>query len=228
MHYAGNDVALKESAVCVMDGDGRVVREARLPSDPDAIAGFLEERGVEFGRIGLEAGCTAAWLFAGLRARGLPAVCLEPRHAAAALRPGFRNKNGRNDARGIADLVRVSKYRPVWVKSAEAQRHGTVLTARGALHRQLIALEGTIRGLLRQCGVRLPAGRAEFERRVREAAGGDAAVRTAVLPLLEARAVVQRQRAVLDRDIPGDRRFGVASVIAPSPPQRREGAMRNT
>ena len=72
MHYAGNDVALKESAVCVMDGDGRVVREARLPSDPDAIAGFLEERGVEFGRIGLEAGCTAGWLFAGLQARRSP------------------------------------------------------------------------------------------------------------------------------------------------------------
>jgi transposase len=201
MHYAGIDVALRESAVCIMDGDGRVVREARLPSDPAAIAGFLEERGVQFGRIGLEAGCTAAWLLAGLQARGLPAVCLEPRHAAAALRAGFRNKTDRNDARGIADLVRVNKFRPVWVKSAEAQRHGMVLTARGALHQQLVALEGTIRGLLRQSGVHLPAGRAGFERHVREAAGDDAAIRAAVLPLLEARAVVQRQRAVLDREI---------------------------
>jgi transposase len=201
MHYAGIDVALKESAVCVMDGDGRVVREARLPSDPDAIAGFLEERGVQFGRIGLEAGCTAAWLLAGLQSRGLPAVCLEPRHAAAALRAGFRNKNDRNDARGIADLVRVNKYRPVWVKSAEAQRHGMILTARGALHRQLIVLENTIRGLLRQGGIRLAAGRTDFERRVREAIGDDAAVRAAVLPLLEARGVAQRQRCALDREV---------------------------
>jgi transposase len=201
MHYVGIDVALKESAVCVMDGDGRVVREARLPSDPDAIADFLEARGIEFGRIGLEAGCTAAWLFTGLQSRGLPAVCLEPRHAAAALRAGFRNKTDRNDARGIADLVRVNKYRPVWVKSAEAQRHGMILTARGALHRQLIVLENTIRGLLRQGGIRLAAGRTDFERRVREAIGDDAAVRAAVLPLLEARGVAQRQRCALDREV---------------------------
>jgi transposase len=201
MHYAGIDVALRESAVCVMDGDGRVVCEARLPSDPDAIADFLEARGVEIERIGLEAGCTAAWLFAGLQARGLSAVCLEPRHAATALRAGFRNKNDRNDARGIADLVRVNKYRPVWVKSAQAQRHGMILTARGMLHRQLVALENTIRGLLRQGGVRLPAGRAEFERRVREAVGDDAAVQAAVLPLLEVRASVRHQRCVLDREI---------------------------
>jgi hypothetical protein len=103
MHYVGIDVALKESAVRIMDSDGRVVCEARLPSDPDAIADFLEARGLELERIGLEAGCTAAWLFAGLQARGLPAVCLESRHAAAALRAGFRNKNDRGRWRPATD-----------------------------------------------------------------------------------------------------------------------------
>src|SRR6516225_6935299 len=77
-------------------------------------------------------------------------ICIDARHAAAALQAGFRNKNDRNDARGIADLMRVNKYRPVWVKSPEAQRHGRLLTARATLQSHLVALENTIRGLLRQ------------------------------------------------------------------------------
>jgi transposase len=128
-------------------------------------------------------------------------ICIDARHAAAALQAGFRNKNDRNDARGIADLMRVNKYRPVWVKSPEAQRHGRMLTARATLQSQLVALENTIRGLLRQEGISLPGSRMTFVAAVHEAMGADRLLRAAVLPLLETRDAVLRQRAVLDRAI---------------------------
>jgi len=120
----------KESALCILDGKGKIVRETKLPTDPEIIARFIAGTELVIERIGLESGCTAAWLFAGLQRYGWPVICIDARHAAAALQAGFRNKNDRNDARGIADLMRVNKYRPVWVKSPEAQRQGRLLTAR--------------------------------------------------------------------------------------------------
>ena len=102
------------------------------------------------------------------------------RHAAAALQAGFRNKNDRNDARGIADLMRVNKYRPVWVKSPEAQRQGRLLTARATLQSQLVALENTIRGLLRQEGIGLTDRRTAFEAAVREVIADDRLLLAAV------------------------------------------------
>ena len=130
----------------------------------------------------MESGCTAAWLFAGLQRHGWPVICIDARHAAAALQAGFRNKNDRNDARGIADLMRGNKYRPVWVKSPEAQRHGRLLTARATLQSQLVALENTIRGLLRQEGIGLTDKRSAFEAAVREP---QHIIKTGKTPVLE-------------------------------------------
>src|ERR1700720_251888 len=132
-YYIGIDVSTKESALCILDGKGKIVRETKLPTDPEIIAHFIAATGLAIDRIGLESGCTAAWLFAGLQRYGWRVICIDARHAAAALQAGFRNKNDRNDARGIADLMRVNKYRPVWVKSPEAQRQGRLLTARATL-----------------------------------------------------------------------------------------------
>ena len=169
MYYIGIDVSTKESALCILDGKGKIVRETKLPTDPEIIARFIADTELAIERIGLESGCTAAWLFAGLQRYGWPVICIDARHAAAALQAGFRNKNDRNDARGIADLMRVNKYRPVWVKSPKAQRQGRLLTARATLQSQLVALENTIRGLLRQEGIGLTDRRTAFEAAVREA-----------------------------------------------------------
>jgi transposase len=109
MYCIGIDVSTKESALCIMDGKGKIVRETKLPTDPE----IIDTTGLAIERIGLESGCTAAWLFAGLQRYGWPVIRIDARHAAAALQAGFRNKNDRNDARGIADLMRVNKYRPV-------------------------------------------------------------------------------------------------------------------
>lgn len=128
-------------------------------------------------------------------------ICIDARHAAAAVRAGFRNKDDRNDARGIADLMRVNKYRPVWLKSPEAQRQGRLLPARATLQSQLVALENTIRGLLRQEGIRLTDRRTAFEAAAREAMGEDWLLQAALHPLLETRNAVLRHRAALDRQI---------------------------
>jgi transposase len=201
MYYIGIDVSTKESALCIVDGNGKIVRETKLPTDPAIIAGFITDTGLAIERIGLESGCTAAWLFAGLQRYGWPVICIDARHAAAALQAGFRNKNDRNDARGIADLMRVNKYRTVWVKSPEAQRQGRLLTARAALQSQLVALENTIRGLLRQEGIGLTDRRTAFEAAVREVIGEDRLLHAAIHPLLETRNAVLCQRAALDRQI---------------------------
>jgi transposase len=121
MHFCGLDVSLRQTAVCIADGDGKIVKEAKVGSDPAVVAKFLREAGYPLERIGLEAGSTAAWLQAGLAQQGWPAVCIDARHAAA-LKTGFRNKNDKNDARGIAQMMRTNSFRPVWVKSMAAQR----------------------------------------------------------------------------------------------------------
>jgi transposase len=193
MYCCGLDVSLRTIAVCVVDGDGRIVKEA--------ISGFLRGLALPIEGIGLEAGATSAWLQAGPRERGWPAACIDARHAAAALQAGLRNKSDRNDARGIAQLMRLNASRPVWVKSRRSQRTNAMLAARNTLQEQLIRIENVIRGLLRCDGVTLPPGRVRFEAEVRERLDGEVEILAAVEPLLLARAELPRQRSALDRRV---------------------------
>src|SRR6188472_1381448 len=102
--YAGLDVSLEMTSICVVDADGRIVLEAKVPSDPEAIAGRLGELPGSFQRVGLEAGPLSQWLYFGLRAADLPTVCIETRHAKAAITAMNMNKTDRNDARSLAQL----------------------------------------------------------------------------------------------------------------------------
>jgi transposase len=92
MYYIGVDVSTKESALCIMDGNGKIVRETKLPTDPEIIARFIAATGLAIERIGLESGCPAAWLFAGLQRYGWPVICIDARHTAAALQAVFATK----------------------------------------------------------------------------------------------------------------------------------------
>jgi transposase len=199
MLYCGLDVSLKQTALCVVDGDGRVVREAKLITDPEAIGRFLHQNELRCERIGVAAGGTSSWLCLELRRLGQHAVCIDARHAAAALQAGFRNKNDRNDARGIAELMRVNAFREVWIKSQESQRRGMPLTARGTLHGQRVALENTIRGLLRLEGIHVPTRGSRFAEDVLERIEGSGVLLPIIRPLLEARATIMRQLLALDR-----------------------------
>jgi transposase len=115
-YFAGLDVSLEETAVCVVDGAGRIVREARVASEPEALAAFFRASGMVMERIGLEACSLTAWLQQGLSEEGFPAICIEARQAKAAM-GAMPNKTDRNDARGIAQIMRTGWYRAVHMKS---------------------------------------------------------------------------------------------------------------
>jgi transposase len=201
MYYCGLDVSLRLTSICILDREGKIVKEVKAASDPDAIGAVLRGTGLSFERVGLEAGATSSWLAAGLRAQGWPIVCIDARHASASLQAGFRNKSDRNDARGIADLMRVNKFREVWIKSRAAQHQEALLTARGTLQRQLVTLENVIRGILRGDGLVLPPGRTRFDQEVRERIDTDAALSIIIAPLLAVRTSLLKQRLALDRTI---------------------------
>ena len=127
--YAGLDVSLELTSVCVVDAQGQVVREAKVASDPEALIRFLRSQELEIGRVGLEAGPLSQWLHAGLVTAGFDAVLLETRHVKAAL-SAMTVKTDRRDARGTAQLLRLGWYRQVHAKSASAQEVRSLLTAR--------------------------------------------------------------------------------------------------
>ena len=135
MHYVGLDISVARTAVCVMDAAGQLVREQSVASTPEAIAKVVGAIG-EVEWIGLEAGINSAWIARGLTDAKLPVIVIDATHAAAALKTGFRNKTDKNDARGIADLMRVNKFRSVSVKSVASQRDRALLTVREQLRRQ--------------------------------------------------------------------------------------------
>ena len=115
-YYAGLDVSVKETSVCIVNKAGKVVREAKVPTKPAAILAALTEQPLAIERIGLEAGPLSQWLYSALVDADLPAICVETRHMKAALAAQL-NKSDRNDARGIAQMMRVGLYRPVHVKT---------------------------------------------------------------------------------------------------------------
>lgn len=128
-HFAGLDVSLEETAVCVIDEAGAMVRQARVPSEPEALVAFFQGLGLAMERIGLEACSLSAWLHEGLAAAGLPAVCIETRRAKAAM-GALPNKTDRNDARGIAQIIRTGWYRAMHVKSLACRSWRALLAAR--------------------------------------------------------------------------------------------------
>ena len=104
-HFAGLDVSVKETSVCIVDDTGKIVREVKLASEPQALLAVLKNPAYRFKRIGLEAGPLSQWLFSALAEAGLPVICVETRHMKAVLKAQI-NKTDRNDARGIAQMMR--------------------------------------------------------------------------------------------------------------------------
>ena len=156
MFYVGLDVSVARTAVCIMDAAGQVARAQSVASTPEAIAAAIRASGKEIERVGLEAGINSAWIARGLLEVGLPVIVIDATHAAAALKTGFRNKTDKNDARGIADLMRVNKFRAVSVKSVAAQRDRALLTVREQLRRQSLDARNVIWSILQVEGLKPP------------------------------------------------------------------------
>jgi transposase len=198
-YYAGLDVSLEQTSVCVVDTQGQVVREAKVASEPEALIRFLRGEGLELGRVGLEAGPLSQWLHAGLVAAGFEAVLLETRHVKAAL-SAMTVKTDRRDARGIAQLLRLGWYRPVHAKSASAQEVRSLLTARKLIQGKLLDIESGIRGVLRGFGLKVGTiSRGRFEARIRCLVEGQAMLETVIGSMLTARAALQAEFARLHR-----------------------------
>ena len=126
-HFAGLDVSVKETSVCIVDDTGKILREVKVASEPYALLQVLRNPTYRFKRIGLEAGPLSQWLFSALAEADLPVICVETRHMRAVLKAQI-NKTDRNDARGIAQMMRVGLYRPVHVKTLRSQKLRMLLT----------------------------------------------------------------------------------------------------
>ena len=186
-HYAGVDVSLKESSVCVVDATGQILREAKVASEPEALARFFGQVGVPVTRIGLEAGPLSQWLHAGLSEAGFEVVLLETRHVKAAL-SAMVVKTDRKDARGIAQLLRMGWFRPVHRKTMDAQEVRALLVGRKLLQSKLRDVELSIRGILRGFGLKLgEVSKGKFAARVRELAAGQAMLEKVTEAMLTAR-----------------------------------------
>jgi transposase len=198
-YFAGLDVSVKDTSVCIVDGTGKIVREVKVTSEPQVLLAVLRNATYCFKRIGLEAGPLSQWLYGALAEAGLPVICVETRHMRAVLKAQI-NKTDRNDARGMAQMMRVELYRPVHVKTLRSQKLRMLLIHRKLVQSKAIALDNDLRGTLRNFGLKVRVlGTVKFEARVRELVENLPDVAELVEPLLIVRQVLREQLGILHR-----------------------------
>jgi len=198
-HYAGLDVSLKETSICIVDHEGNILREGKVFTEPAQITSFLQKSGLSIKRVGLEAGNLSPWLCHELRNAGWPVFCLETRHVKAALKAQTM-KTDRNDARGIAHIMRTGWFRAVHVKSADSQKLRVLLNNRRCLLEKRLAIEADIRGSLKPFGIKLgQITTRNFDERVRELIAGDEMMEAAIFPLLAVRGPLIEQCKKLEK-----------------------------
>ena len=192
-HYAGIDVSLECSSVCVVDVSGKIVREGKVASEPGALIDYFGSLRLPVVRIGLEAGPLSQWLYAAMKQAGLAVELLETRHVRDAFK-AMPVKSDRNDARGIAQLMRLGWFRPVHCKSLAAQELRAMLTARKLVQSKLRDVENHLRGILRGFGLKVGHTTARsFAVRIRELVEGQANLETIAQALLAVHAVLLRE-----------------------------------
>ena len=217
-YYAGIDVSLECSSVCVMDGSGKFVREAKVASEPEALIGWFGSLGLSLERIGLEAGPLSQWLYAAMREAGLAVELLETRHVRDAFR-AMPVKSDRNDARGIAQLRRLGWFRPVHCKSMDAQEVRAVLTARKLVQTKLLDVENSLRGILRGFGLKVgKTTPRSFAGRIQELVDGQPNLEAIGEALLSVRAVLQREFNAFERRVRAMARLNARTRLLMSTP----------
>jgi len=201
-YFVGLDVSLRSVALCIVDGKGTVLLERELPCEVSDITECLTDFPHPVERVGFEAGTMSQHLFFGLKAEGFDVVCMEARQVNAAL-SAMRNKTDKNDARGIAQVLRTGWFSPVHMKSREAHGQRALLSTRKALLNKTIDLANEVRGLLKIFGIRLPkcVKHGSFDGIVRPMIEVDDVLAHALLPLLDARLVLHQHFLELDRRV---------------------------
>ena len=199
--FAGLDVSQAKTTVCIVDERGFVTWRGSCATSPRAIAQTLAARASSLERVGLESGPLSPWLVHELRALELPVVCLDARHARAALSVQI-NKSDTNDADGLAQIVRTGWYREVEVKSVESHLVRATLGVRKQLVGMRTEMINQIRGLMKIFGLILPKGSgARFEASVRARFAEKAELGLVVEPLLAAWRALDDQVAALERQL---------------------------
>ena len=199
--YVGLDVSLKLTAICIVDRTGKIQREGVVHSDPEAIAAFIKSNAPHVARVGLETGATSTWLWTELNKLELPVICIDARHAKAALKMQI-NKSDRNDAVGIARIMQCGWYKEVRVKDLDSHAVKALLVSRALLVKIKRDLENQIRGLLKNVGLVIgPAKMNAFALRAAGLTEDRPELAAAVTPLLNVRVAIEQQIAELDRKV---------------------------
>ena len=198
-YFAGLDVSLRSTNICVVDNQGELIAEGKTDADVAGIVAFLDELDVEISEVGLEAGTLTQYLTYGLQFAGYEVICMEARQVKSAL-SAMRNKTDKHDARGIAQLLRSGWYSRVHVKSMESHRVRALLTSRRAVLAKCIDLEQEIRGVFKIYGIKLPPrlGHGAFDPKVRPLIEADEVLSLSLLPVLDARLMLYRTFRELD------------------------------
>jgi transposase len=223
-HYVGLDVSLETTSICVVDNNGTVVWRGKCASTPESITEAVRMYAPAAVRVGLETGQLSNWLTLNLRRRGLAVVCLDARHAKAALSLQI-NKTDANDALGLAQIVRTGWFREVAVKSMDAHTLKILLVARAQLVSQRQTVANTVRGLLKTFGLVVARGaKGLFPIRVREQLAGNDVLAAIIDPLLVVWHALREQIATLDRQILARARADAAARLLMTIPGVGEAA----
>ncbi len=200
-YYAGIDVSLEYSSVCVLDSNGKIVREAKVLSEPEALIAWFGSLGFGVERVGLEAGPLSQWLFAAMKQAGLAVELLETRHVRDAFK-AMPVKSDRNDARSIAQLMRLGWFRPVHCKSMEAQETRSLLTARKLVQSKLFDVKNSLRGILRGFGLKVgKTTELEFAGRIKELVAGHPHLEMIANSLLAVHDVLRNEFKTIEKQV---------------------------
>ena len=201
-YYTGIDVSLRSVSISVADDKGEVCLEAKVAADVDAIVDRLRRFSEDVKSVGFEAGTLTKYLTYGLQAAGFEVICLEARQVSLSL-AAMRNKTDRNDARGLAQILRTGWYSQAHVKSLHSHQVRALLASRKAILKKCIDLENELRGLLKVFGIRLPSrvGHGSFDAELRETVSSDEMLACALVPLLDARTVLYKTYLKLDNAV---------------------------
>lgn len=201
--YVGLDVSLLKTAICIVDRDGRIIREGTCETEPEEIIRWLGTERSQIEIAGLEAGQLSSWLHKALSECGFPVTCIETRHASKIIQ--VQNvKTDRNDARGIAQMMRTGWFKSVHVKGENTQKIRALMSSRRLLLNKRLELENHIRATLRTFGLKLgKVTLTDFESRARELIGDDGDLEVCLDPLLEARRRIHEQYKTLQKMVMG-------------------------
>jgi transposase len=192
--FAGLDISLKATSVCIVDDNGATVDHFQSETDALSLCARLTPFARDLRRVGLETGTFAQHLYSALAGAGFPVICVEARHMSRVLRAQARNKNDRNDAQGIALMMRAGLFKAVHIKTERSQQLNVLLKARRILKSKLLDIEADLRTLLKNFGWSMgKVGQSQFEARVLELAASDPFLTSVMVPMLDARRAMREQ-----------------------------------